>query len=139
MMKLDFRKSLLGIPACLFSIMDTVITLAGQPDAYWSDHARYMEDNPLFAKILMLGPEWFIAGEILWDLLIIAAVILLPGFLSLVAAISFVIGHAFGFLSWLIFCYKININWIYLYFPVVALVIGLQAKFYYQRLVARNS
>jgi hypothetical protein len=131
---MNLRKACLAFPACMFSMVDSAVTLAGQPAAYWSDPTQFRESNPLFAGLLASGPGWFLAGEVLWDLLIVAAVLLLPRFLSLWAAGAFVVGHGFGVLTWLVFRYRMPFCGVYFFFGAIAGVLFLQARYYYERL-----
>jgi hypothetical protein len=133
-MHIKYKKITIGIPAALISGADATITLIGQSSAYWTDHSKFNEGNPLAAYFLNHGPSFFIIYTLGWMLLILAATLVLPRFLSLLCASSFVVGHGFGFLTWLLFSHQINFNWIYLYFPAMTAVVLWQARFYYRQI-----
>lgn len=125
------RRFKVALPALLVLLLDICITLSGQPAAYWLDHSFPSEGNPLFAYLLTLGPASFLAGAALWGLMITAGTLWLPGLLSLVWSVAFCLGHAYGSLTWLMYHYLLNFNLIYLYFPLLALLVIWQVRLFY--------
>jgi hypothetical protein len=89
-------------PAAVLYVCDAGLTLAGQPDAYWTgDYGTAVEYNPLVRPLLTTGPGCFTAAAALW-LAAVSAIILgwrhrYSGWLAVVVAI----GHAIGVGSWL--------------------------------------
>ena len=125
------KKLYLILPPVLFVFIDALITLIGQTTAYWADHAHVEEANPLSAYMLSCGPGFFIVEQLLMTLAIVLLVAYLPRQVTLLASISFVLGHAFGFLTWMLFRY--GMFWfVYIYFPLIALIVIWQVLMYYK-------
>lgn len=131
---LRWRKVWLALPAVTISIADFAVTLFGQPAGYWTDAAQHNEANPLSAFMLSQGPGAYLLSKVVYLLIVTAAVWLLPRLLSLLAATSFVLGHAFGALTWLLYDSGLNFYWLYLYFPGIAGLLVWQAWYYFRRL-----
>ena len=89
------------VPAALVGV-DVVLTLAGQPPAYWQGrYDQAVELNPPACWALQQHPLLFTAGGLLWLAAISAALLLLPRGLARAAALAVVLGHAVGAASWL--------------------------------------
>jgi len=129
---MSIRKKLyLIIPPIAFLFLDAAITLIGQSAEYWIDHIHVVESNPLSAYFLTCGPGFFIVEQLLMAIAIGFLVAYVPRQITLLASISFVLGHAFGFLTWML--WKYGMFWfIYIYFPLIALIVIWQVRMYYK-------
>lgn len=125
------EKILWALPAALVALCDFGVTLASQAEIYWRDRSAFVESNPLFAYLLSIHPGWFLTGALVWILEIISISLLLPRLLSLICSSSFVAGHSFGILTWLLYKHGVNFQIVYIYFPIVACLIIWQAKIYF--------
>ncbi len=94
------RLSVGPIACCL---LDATLTLAGQPEAYWSgDRLMAMEANPLARVLLHLDPFAFVAGVAAALVLYTALLSLLPDNLARVLAFVIVFAHTIAAGSWLL-------------------------------------
>jgi len=101
------RRTLLGatfwlcLPAFVLAAADGLITLWGQPEAYWSSgYATVCEGNPLAAWVMSLHPLAFAAAGVPYLLLVFGAVATLPRRGAAAVAIAIPLAHAVGVASW---------------------------------------
>lgn len=88
-------------------LLDQTITLAGQPEAYWSGlRSTACEGNPLFCWLLQQHPLAFEAGILVWIMLFCSLIIWLPRRAAMVIAIAVVLGHTWGTATWL--CWQVR-------------------------------
>jgi hypothetical protein len=99
----DWQRRLLGmgLPCLLALLLDTGLTLHGQPAEYWAgDYARTTEGAPFFRKLYVLHPLAGIAGVGAWAGIALSLLVLLPEVPAVVFAIAIVFGHTAGAYTW---------------------------------------
>lgn len=79
---------------------DLILTLAGQPAAYWQDYRRANEMSPAFF-ILTTHPLLFAAAGACYVAALYWGLRWLRAPLNLMAACGFLVGHTWGGSSWL--------------------------------------
>jgi hypothetical protein len=93
----------LGVGPVLLCLLDTALTLAGQPAAYWAgDHPAACEANPVAAWLLRAHPGAFLSGVAGLLVLYVVLIERLPPSLARVAVFVIVFLHALGASSWLL-------------------------------------
>jgi hypothetical protein len=96
------RLRLCAGPLC-FCLLDATLTLAGQPEAYWTgDRLAAREANPLGRWLLYVDPLAFLAGVGLSLGLYAAALALAPPSAARVLAFVILFAHALGASTWLV-------------------------------------
>jgi hypothetical protein len=86
--------------ACL---LDVLLTLRGQPDAYWhGDYEQVMELNPLGSWCLQWHPLLFAAGGLVWLAAVVVLILRLPRHFALPLAFVVQAAHTLGAASWLL-------------------------------------
>lgn len=100
MKRIRDRLSLL-IPFALLAALDGGVTLCFQPEAYWTDHSRYLEGNPFFGQFLLIGPMAFVGIILLWIVVLSGIILVTPRLLALGIGTGFIYGHSVGALGWL--------------------------------------
>jgi len=108
-----------AFPAVL-TLADAVLTLAGQPAAYWRDFAKADEAFPAFAELLHIHPAAFLAAALAWIAAYCLVIRALPRWPSLVVSVSFMTGHFVGCLTWLLLRFHIPFPCVLLLFPLFA-------------------
>jgi len=108
-----------------FSCVDAGLTLLGQPLAYWQDYSQAAEMAPQFAFLMKIHPMVFVAGVGIWILGYSLLIRFTPRWPSLVISLTFLLGHAFGAITWLLYYYRMNYFFIFLLFPMLAAVVVL--------------
>src|SRR4051794_6843375 len=89
------------LPAVVLCAADGLITLWGQPAAYWSGgFAVVCEANPLAAWLLSVHPLAFAAAGVPYLLVVIGTVMVLPRRWAAVAAVVVASAHAFAVGAW---------------------------------------
>jgi hypothetical protein len=87
----------------LFCLLDGVLTLQGQSDAYWGGaYEQAHELNPLGLWPLQRHPSLFAAALGAWVLAFTAALFLLPALFARPLAFAVQVGHTLGAASWLV-------------------------------------
>ena len=109
----------------LFNVLDTELTLVGQPSIYWQDHARALEAAPQFFFLLKINPVVFLIGMSIWAMGWCLLIRITRTWVSLVAALTYGIGHAYGALTWLLYRYEVNYFFLFVYLPVLAFTVIL--------------
>jgi hypothetical protein len=112
----------------VFNFLDAVLTLVGQPSIYWQDHTKTLEMAPQFSFLLKIGPTAFLIGMCVWALLWCLLIRLTPPWVSLLTALTYCMGHAFGAFTWLLYRYEINYFFLFVYFPALAFSVLLMVK-----------
>ena len=89
------------LPGIVLCAADGLLTLWGQPEAYWSgDFASIDEGHPVAAWFLSLHPLAFAAAGVPYLLLVVALVLWLPRLWAAVMAVGIASGHAFAVALW---------------------------------------
>ena len=84
------------------TLLDMVVTLAGQPSSYWAgSYSTAVEGAPQGKWLLTAHPVLFIVGILVWIALFGAAILVLPRFFSLVLSLAVTMGHSWGANTWL--------------------------------------
>jgi hypothetical protein len=100
---LDWRNLRLCIPTWLLILLDTSLTLTGQPAEYWQgDRNQVSEISPDINRLLTVGPMAFLAGLLVYALAITAIVLLLPRRAAMVIAATVTVGHTVGACTWIL-------------------------------------
>ena len=89
------------LPVLVCMLLDAGVSLACQPAAYWRDPATMHEGNPAWAALLAHGPGVFLAGFLLYGLIIAAALVWLRGALQKLLGMFVLLAHSYGAASWL--------------------------------------
>ena len=82
------------------AIANGVLTLAGQDPSYWKGGA-VNEASPVY-YVLQISPWLFVLGSALWLAFWYWAIRKLKEPLNLIMTLLFIIGHAFGSISWIV-------------------------------------
>ena len=86
----------------IFSILDEVLTLLGQPAEYWSGNFdQVLEWNPLANWALCQDPTYFVIGSLFWAVIYCTSILCLPANAARVLAFLVQFGHTLGASSWL--------------------------------------
>jgi hypothetical protein len=93
---------LLGPGGVLYTA-DVVLTLVGQPAAYWAgNYGSVVEFNPIAYQFLAAGPVWCLLAAVVWLLLLGAVVLAWRHPVTDWIAYLLALGHAVGGSSWLV-------------------------------------
>jgi len=89
--------------------IDGLITLAGQTPEYFSGNLLKAEDNfILVVYALKQGPSVFVIFGVCWIFLWGIIILKSNNFISQIIALSLIMGHTMGALSWLIGYYQLD-------------------------------
>jgi hypothetical protein len=89
------------LPATVLCGADGLLTLWGQPEAYWlGDYAVIREGHPVAAWFLSRHPLVFAAAGVPYLLLVALVVVCLPRRWALLAAVGVAAGHTLGAVLW---------------------------------------
>ena len=110
------------------TVVDAGLTLHGQPAAYWHDYSKCNEMFPAFAAMLKIHPAVFLAAVLGWIMAYCLLIRILPQRLSLIVAISFMTGHFFGALTWILYHHHAPFYATLLLFPVFAWTVVFLAQ-----------
>lgn len=122
-----FKARFLGlcVPPLAFAIIDGLLTVAGQSAVYWSNHSASNEANPVFAALLQGHPAAFIAGLLLWLVMLTTIILVLPRIFALILSITITFGHTIGSGSWLFNHFDFGYNLANAYYLLSACILGL--------------
>jgi hypothetical protein len=101
----EWKRRLLGIglPCLLAFLLDTTLTMCGQPKEYWAGlYTWTTEDTLFFHPLYAIHPLAALAGYVAWAGIVTSLLLLLPEQLSVILAIAIVFGHVAGAYTWLI-------------------------------------
>ena len=101
--------------AILPLILDHIVTLVGQPEAYWKNFSYANEGSPAYV-LLAYHPVAFLLWGILYGAVISVLLIRLPKKFTLALGILVYTGHSWGSASWI---------------PGILAKIGLAASYYW--------
>src|SRR3990172_6511852 len=92
----------LCLPAIAGGILDTTVTLMGQPAEYWrTSYTLANEGNPLAIGFITFHPLAFV-GYALVELVVVSLlIIMLPGRVSKVLSAFYTIGSTIQFYNWM--------------------------------------
>jgi hypothetical protein len=100
----DWKRRLLGmgVPCMLAFLLDSCLTLRGQPAEYWSGNYAYTtEGAPLMRRLYTIHPLAAVTGYLVWAGLILGLLVLLPEVMAVILSIAIVFGHVGGAYTWL--------------------------------------
>ena len=122
-----FNRRFLGLclPPLVLALIDSVLTVVGQSDLYWSNHGVVNEANPVFAGLLQLGPFALVLGAAAWLAMLCTMILVLPQFLSLIVSIAITFGHTIGSGSWLFNHFDLGYHLANGYYLFSACVLGI--------------
>jgi hypothetical protein len=110
------------LPAAVLCAADGLLTLWGQPEAYWSgDFAKAREGHPVAAWFLTRHPLLFAAAGVPYLLLVAVAVMRLPRRVAAVLAAGVAAGHAFAVAAW---CWTLFREPLLVLVPAALVVVG---------------
>jgi hypothetical protein len=93
----------LGVPCLLAFLLDTTLTLCGQPREYWAGQYTWTtEDTLFFHTLYVIHPVAALGGYVAWAVVMATLLLLLPELLAVILAIALVFGHTGGAYTWLI-------------------------------------
>jgi hypothetical protein len=105
------------------AVADALVTLHGQPAAYWAHaYSEVYEDNPLARWLLTTHPAAFLVGNLTWVCCILLGILVLPFRAARFVALAVLFGQAAGVSSWL-FRLRFGILWIVLLWLSVRLLV----------------
>jgi hypothetical protein len=95
------------LPAAVLCAADGLITLWGQPPAYWSDGFRVVrEENPLAAWLLTVHPLAFAAAAVPYLLVVVGTIMVLPRRWAAAVAVAVASTHAFAVAVWCLVLFR---------------------------------
>ena len=131
----------IGIPCLLAFLLDSGLTLHGQPAEYWAgDYSNTNEGGPLFRRLFMYHPLAVVAGYAVWAGILAGLIVLLPEVLAVIFSIAVVFGHVGGAYSWL--TVMINVGWYQTangLFLAAAIILGVGLHWYLRGPVPKRS
>lgn len=90
-----------SLPVVVCMLLDAAVSLAFQPAAYWSNPTALREGNAAWAALMVRGPAAFLAGFLLYCLIIAALLVWLRGALQKLLGMFVLLAHSYGSASWL--------------------------------------
>jgi hypothetical protein len=101
------RRLWLCLPAVVLCAADGLVTLWGQPAAYWSGgFAVVREGNPLAAWLLAVHPLAFAAAAVPYVLLVVGTILMLPRRWAAAMAVGVASAHAFAVAAWCLILFR---------------------------------
>ena len=94
------RKNPLFFAFFLPALTDGTVTLLGQSQNYWTNHALVNEASPAY-YFLTVSPWLFILGAVIWFVFWYWLLLLLKKPLNLFLMFCFISGHSWGVASWI--------------------------------------
>jgi len=95
------RRFWLLLPTIPAILSDYVVTLARQPDTYWSgDYSATHEGQVILAFFLRIHPLAFVAFAALWISLTTVLMVFLPQKAAITVACYLTLSHVWGFWTW---------------------------------------
>jgi hypothetical protein len=108
------------LPPALLCATDGLITLWGQPAAYWSGEFRVVhEANPLAAWLLTVHPLAFAAAGVPYLLVVAGTIMVLPRRWAAAVAVGIASTHAFAVAVWCLVLFREPM------FPLIAVALVL--------------
>jgi len=93
----------MGIPCLVAFLLDSGLTLHGQPSEYWAgDYSHTTEGGPFWRRLYTIHPWAAVGGYALWVGLGAGLLVLLPEVLAVILSIAIVFGHFAGAYTWLV-------------------------------------
>lgn len=128
-------------------IVDIIVTLMGQDQAYWRGYVIINEAHPVYHYLLSVHPFFFIAGNIVELTLIYLFVKFLPRPLNLMLVLGYGIGTAWSSSSWTSIMLSHyfpgqQIHWFLwdcIYFTILGIISGLSMDWYIIRQTSHTS
>ena len=97
------RRVIWCVGPVLACLLDLLLTLHGQPVAYWhGDYEQVMELNPLGSWLLQGHPLLFATGGLVWLAVVVVLILRLPRTFALPLAFVVQAAHTLGAASWLL-------------------------------------
>jgi hypothetical protein len=124
----DWKRRVLGmgVPCLLAFLLDSSLTLHGQPAEYWAgNYTHTTEGAPFMRRLYMIHPLAAVAGYLVWAGLMFGLLVLLPEVLAVILSIAIVFGHVAGAYTWML---PITVGWYQTVngmFLVTAIVLGV--------------
>ena len=116
------RLVVLMLAACA---ADIGLTLAGQSAEYWAgDYSLANEGNPFAYPVLARSPWLFLAGGVVWGVVVAAVVLLWRHRAGEWLGVLCTLGHAFGGACWL--ARYGAVGWVLVILYLVAVTLGLR-------------
>ena len=116
----------LCLPALLCGVFDGIITLAGQPKSYWKGAFGYANEiSPMWRAMLLRHPCVYAIGFSGYLLIVCAIIVRLPGRLSKILAVTMVLAHTMGGMTWLAYRFRLAYHWwilVYAFFAAVTVI-----------------
>jgi hypothetical protein len=95
------------LPALVLCVADGLLTLWGQPAAYWSGgFAAVREGNPLAAWLLGVHPLAFAAAGVPYLLVVLGAVMVLPRRWAAAVTVGVAAAHALAVGVWCVILFR---------------------------------
>ena len=129
------RQRFLGLclPPLTFSMLDGLLTLAGQSPEYWAGaYGGVNETSPTFHHLLATHPLAFAGGTLGWMVVFVGIILLLPDTLALIVCIAVTLGHAAGAATWVVWRFQYGYQACNGLFLLAAVAIGLGIRWGWQ-------
>jgi len=92
-----------GLPPAMVCLADVVLTLSGQPSAYWGgDYGAAVDVNPLALHALAWHPAAFGVGAAAWLVTVVAVLALVPAPWARALGLVVTFFHGVGAATWLV-------------------------------------
>ena len=88
------------LPVVFCMVLDAGVSLACQPGSYWADPSSVQEGNSAWEALLARGPLAFIAGFLLYVVVMAAVLWWLTGALQKLLGMWLLLAHSYGAASW---------------------------------------
>ncbi len=109
----------------LVMLIDTVCTISGQPAAYWQDHSKVNEIEPVTRFFLVWGVLPFAVGAVLYLVGAFSLVSVIPTRLALSLIFAFLLAHFWGATSWLLYHFRYGVRYQNLFEIGIAVLVVL--------------
>ncbi len=109
-------------------VIDLLLTLHGQPGSYWQNPAMALEPNPPVRQLMVMGIGPFLAGVTIYCAIAVLLVSFLPGWIGLVTALVYSLGHFYAGSTWLEARMGLGMNGVYLYAVPLAIAIAICSR-----------
>ena len=100
-----------ALPVAVCILMDAGVSLACQPAGYWNDPAAFHEGNPAWGVLLAWGPAAFLAGFVVYCILIVGVLTWLSAVPQKLLGMFVLLAHSYGAASWCHVTLPENLYW----------------------------
>jgi len=127
-----FKRRFLGlcVPPLALGLIDGSMTLVGQSSFYWAgNYLAVNEANPVFAGLLQVHPLAFVAGAVIWLIMLGTTIVVLPRTVALILSIAVTFGHTIGSGNWLFGHFELGYQLANGYYLLSACALGIGIRY----------